>query len=251
MTTENKHPVTTSAVTALLKECGVIVERDIHELAECDNAGGCGESHAAEISSHEALLGRIERFTATLSEDVAERAADLAAALLYGEFCEANYAASWLEPTEQIVDEFEVWLPGAIEERTGSDTVSEHLPRLKEVYGRAVEPLGERSKAAQSCEYLAAQSESHWTVDIRLEGDEPPLESDGEYGDEDRVRFLMDSQGNVLGVQIADYTDAGYGYLDTFVGTVNVLVKDGVVSRRIAPISATGSSATTRRRPYG
>ena len=170
MTTENKHPVTTSAVTALLKACGVIVEREIHELAECDNAGGCGESHAAEISSHEALLGRIERFTATLSEDVAERAADLAAALLYGEFCEANYAASWLDLTEQLVEEFEQWLPEAVESRMASSYVQEQLPKLQKVCRRALAPSDEVTKATAACEYLAGLPESHWTVDVRLEG---------------------------------------------------------------------------------
>ena len=142
MTTENKHPVTTSAVTALLKECGVIVERDIHELAECDNAGGCGESHVAEISSHEALLGRIERFTATLTEDRAELAADwtaaLAAALLYNEFTESTYAASWMDPSDSTLDEFEQWLPGAVESRMASTDVQEQLPKLREICKRVL-----------------------------------------------------------------------------------------------------------------
>ena len=57
---------------------------------------------------------------------------------------------------------------------------------------------------------------------------------DDEYGDEDRVRFLMDHQGDLLGVQIVDYVDGRYGYLDTFTGRVNVPVGDKVVTKVVS-----------------
>ena len=149
-----------------------IIEADTADMEECGQNGGCGKDHADEIVHGEAVIKRIDRVINDPALGVPD---DLTVALLYGDFCEADYAASWLEPTEQVVDEFEAWLPGAVAERTGSDTVREYLPRLKEAYGRAVEPSDERSKAAQACEYLAAQPESHWTVDVRLEGDDPQI----------------------------------------------------------------------------
>ena len=233
MVTENEvqpDGVVGDSPQQVLQAARNIIEADTADMEECGQNGGCGKDHADEVAHGEAVIKRIDRVINDPALGVPD---DLTVALLYGDFCEADYAASWLEPTEQVVDEFEAWLPGAVAERMGSDTVREYLPRLKEVYGRAVKPPDERSKAAQACEYLAAQPESHWTEDVRLEGDEDFGED--EYGNEDRVRYLMDHQGDLLGVQIADYTDAGYGYLDTFVGTVNVLVKDGVVSRKVDP----------------
>ena len=155
----------------------------------------------------------------------------LAAVLLYSEFTESIFAASWMEPTEALLEGFEQWIPDAVESRLGSDYVAEQVPALREILVRAQVVSEERAQAVTACEFLAGLPETHWTEDVRLEGDESF--GGDEYGYEDRVRFLLDHDGRLLGVQIVDYVDGRYCYLDTFVGTVNRPVKDGVVSRKV------------------
>ena len=211
----------------VLQSARNIIEADISDMEECDRNGGCGEDHTDEIAHGESVLERIDRAIGNMAVGVGDPH-NLTSAMLYGEFCESIYAASWIEPTEKLVGEFEAWLPGAVTKWEGSDLVGKHLPELKAAYRRALAPADEVAKATAVCEYLAGLPESHWTVDIPEEGDD-----DDEYGYEDRVRFFMDHEGRLLGVQIVDYADGRYCYLDTFMATVNRPVKDGVVSRKV------------------
>ena len=123
-----------------------IIEADISDMEECDRNGGCGEDHTDEIAHGESVLERIDRAMGNMAVGVGDPH-NLTSAMLYGEFCESVYAASWIEPTEKLVGEFEAWLPGAVTKWEGSDLVGKHLPELKAAYRRALAPADEVAKA--------------------------------------------------------------------------------------------------------
>ena len=234
MTSENEvqpECVAGEDLQQVLQAARNIIEADIADMEECDRNGGCGEDHTDEIAHGASVLKRIDRVMGNMAVGVGDPH-NLTAAMLYGEFCETVYAASWIEPTPELISEFEAWIPGGVVKWGGSDLVGKRLPELKAAYNRALARTDEVTKATAACEYLAGLPESHWTVDVRLEGDEGF--GDDEYGEEDRVRFLMDHERRLLGVQIVDYAEGQYGYLDTFTGRVNVPVGDKVVTKAVS-----------------
>ena len=130
------------SVADLLQVCRKLIETDIADLEECDRLGGCGDDHKAETAKREAVLERISQLG--IGEIEADDAGqvhvsyDTMAALLYSEFTESTYASSWMDPSDSTLDEFEQWLPGAVESRMASTYVQEQLPKLREICQRAL-----------------------------------------------------------------------------------------------------------------
>ena len=75
---------------------------------------------------------------------------------------------------------------------------------------------------ASACEYLAGRPDTHWTVHFANEEDDEE--------NEDRVRFLFDSEGRMLGLHLVEYVDGFYCYLDTFMSKVNCVAGDRVLA---------------------
>ena len=123
---------------------------------------------------------------------------------------------------------------GHVVGQTTDVETAEFVSTVVAAVGQSVMEGGDNNGAGsdelvEACKYLAGLPDTHWTVQF-------PNEEDDEEN-EDRVRHLMDSESRELGVQLVEYVDGRYCYLDTHTGRIVCMASNGerMAARRVPP----------------
>ena len=126
---------------------------------------------------------------------------------------------------------------GHVVGQTTDIETAEFVSTVVAAVGQSVMEAGDNNEAGSdelegACEYLAGLPDTHWTVHFANEEDDEDDEDN-----EDRVRHLMDSESRELGVQLVEYVDGRYCYLDTHMGRVVCVASNGerMAARRVPP----------------
>ena len=113
---------------------------------------------------------------------------------------------------------------GHVVGQTTDFETAEFVSTVVAAVGQSAMEAGDNNGAGSNelegaCEYLAGLPDTHWTVHFANEEDDED--------NEDRVRHLMDSESRELGVQLVEYVDGRYCYLDTHTGRVVCVAING------------------------